>query len=86
MMDLLKYLDARLGEPSTYAGIAALLVAAHVNLPTGIWSDITLYGPVIAAALAVVLSEQGKKSPAQIAADALAAAQGAKTTNPPTGG
>ena len=30
MMDLLKYLAARLGEPSTYAGIAALLVAAVV--------------------------------------------------------
>ena len=77
MMDLLKYLDARLGEPSTYAGLAALLVAAHVNLPAGLWSDITLYGPVIAGALAVVLAEQGKKSAAQIAADVLASIKGA---------
>lgn len=82
MMDLLKYLDARLGEPSTYAGIAALLMAAHVSIPAGVWSDITLWLPVISAVIAVVLREAGTKSPTQIVADVLATLQATKPGEP----
>ena len=36
MRGLLEYLDARLGEPSTYAAIAAMLMAAHVGIDPGV--------------------------------------------------
>lgn len=39
MLDLLKYLDTRLSEPSTWAGIAAMLGAAHIGLRVGLHRD-----------------------------------------------
>jgi hypothetical protein len=71
MRSLLLYLDARFGEPSTYAGLAALLAAGHVSLDPGVLHAVTLWGVVISGVLAVVLSEAGKKPPATIAADVL---------------
>ncbi len=74
MLDLLKLLDSRLGEPSTWAGIGTLLIAAHVSVDPGVWHTVTLWGTIGASALAAVLSEVGTgKTPAQIAQDGLAA-------------
>lgn len=69
MLDLLKYLDARLGEPGTWASIAAMLVLAHVSVDPGTWHVITAYGIIIAGLLGVVLREIGNKPPMQIAND-----------------
>jgi len=98
MMDLLKFLDARLGEPSTYAGLAALLMAMNVNVDPGLWHQITLYGTVASGVLAALLSETGTQPPAQVALDALtslatgmkavstATAAAALATEPPPAG
>lgn len=72
MLDLIKTLDARLGEPSTWASIAGLLVLAHVNVDPGVWHQITEYGVVAASALGMLLAEIGKKPVVQIAADVMA--------------
>jgi hypothetical protein len=72
MLDLIKTLDARLGEPSTWASIAGLLVLAHVNVDPGLWHQITEYGVVAASALGMLLAEIGKKPVVQIAADVMA--------------
>ena len=83
MMDLAKYLIARLNEASTWATIAAGLAALHVNVDPGLWHQVTLWGAVFAGAAGVLISEQGKKPPATIAADILAAvAAGIKATPP----
>ena len=73
MRDLLAYLDARFGEASTYAGLAAILAAAHVSVDPGLWHAITLYGVVVSGVLAVVIREGGTKPPAQVAADVIEA-------------
>jgi len=73
MLDLLKALDARLGEPSTYAGLATMLVLLHINVAPGLWSQVTMWGTVGAAVAAVVLKEVGTKPGAQIAMDAVSA-------------
>ncbi len=73
MLDLLKYLNARFGEPSTYNAVALLLVAAHVNVPAGAISTATLWGAVASSVLGVILKEVGSKSSTAIASDALGA-------------
>jgi len=73
MMDLLRYLDARMGEASTYAGVAALLGALHVSVDPGVLHAATLWGMCLAGVLAVVLREAGKVPAAQVAEDAAAA-------------
>lgn len=73
MRDLLLFLDARLGEPSTYSGLAALFLATHVNVDPGVMHAITLWGTGIAAGMAALLSEVGQKPPSQIASDAVEA-------------
>ena len=73
MLEILAYLDARFSEPSTYVGIAAMLMSAHVSVDPGVWATVTLWGTVIAGAVAVLLPEIGKKPPMQIASDVLAA-------------
>lgn len=86
MMDLLKFLDARMGEPSTYASLALLLGMMHVNVDPGVLHTISLWGAVAAGVLGVVLAEIGTKTPAQVAGDALAAfvaAVKAMPTEPP---
>ncbi len=73
MRNLLLFLDARLGESSTYAGIAALLLAVHVNVAPGTMNLVTLWGVALAGVLAVILKEGGTKPGAAVAQDALAA-------------
>ena len=72
-MDFAKYLVARLREPATWASIAVLLAAAHVNVDPGLWATITAWGVVASAALGVVLAETGSKSSGAIAEDVLKA-------------
>ncbi len=71
MMELAKYLAARLNESGTWATIAALLAAAHVNIDPGLWKDIAFYGMLGAGALGVLIREQGTKPNAMIAMDVL---------------
>lgn len=73
MRELLTYLDARLGEPSTYAGIAVLLGLMHVNVPAGVMQSASLWGAVIAGAMSMLLQEMGKKPGMQVADDVLGA-------------
>lgn len=73
MRGLLEYLDARFGEASTYAGLSAMLAAAHISVPAGLWADVTLYGVLLSGVLAVVIRESGTKPAAQVAADVLSA-------------
>lgn len=72
MIDLLKYLDARLKEASTWATIAALLAAAHLSIDGALWQEISTWGLIGAGALGIVLVERGSKTPAEIARDVLA--------------
>jgi hypothetical protein len=73
MLALLKMLDARLSEPSTYAGLSAVLLALNVNIDPGIWHQVTLYGTVGAGIGAMLLSEIGNKPPMQVAVDVIEA-------------
>jgi len=73
MKSLLLYLDARLGEPSTWVAIGGLLSAAHVSVAPGALAQITIWAGVFAFALGVLLKEAGNKPPQQIAADVLGA-------------
>ena len=73
MMELLKYLNARLGEASTLAGITGLLALLHVHLDPGVVKDITLYAPLVTGVLSILLAEvSARKPPAAIAQDLLA--------------
>ena len=72
MMDLLKYLNARLGEASTLAGITGLLALLHVHVDPGVIKDITLYAPLVTGVLSILLADAAaKKPPAAIAQDVL---------------
>jgi hypothetical protein len=90
MMDLLKYLNARLGEASTLAGITGLLALLHVHVDPGVVKDITLYAPLVTGVLSILLADtSARKPPAAIAQDVLAglvaalpAAQRAPATAP----
>lgn len=73
MMDLLRFLDARLGEPSTWTAIATMLLAAHISVPAGLWEQITLWGMIGAGTAGVFLKEVGTKPTSQIASDVIAA-------------
>ena len=73
MMDLLKYLNARLGEASTLAGITGLLALLHVHVDPGVVKDITLYAPLVTGVLSILLADvSAKKTPAAVAQDVLA--------------
>ncbi len=97
MRDLLRYLDARFGEASTYAGLAAMLAAAHVSVDPGVLHAVTLWGIVLSGALAVLISDAGNKPVPMVATDVLAtlvagikampgATTGAAATVPAPGG
>ncbi len=73
MRDLLRYLDARLGEASTYAGLAAVLGAAHISVDAGVLHAVTLWGVVLSGALAVLIGEAGNRPGQTVATDVLAA-------------
>ena len=49
------YILARLGEASTYAGVAALLGGFHISVPATTLGAVTQVGIALAGALAVVL-------------------------------
>lgn len=76
MMDVLKYIVARLNEASTWTALTGLLVAAHVNVSPGMVHDMSLYGAILAGVAGVFIKEQGSKPTAQIAMDVLAALPG----------
>lgn len=83
MLALLKMLDARLSEPSTYAGLSAVLLALNINIDPGLLHQITLYGTIAAGIGAIMLSEIGNKPPMQVAVDVIQAlASGLKTVAP----
>lgn len=71
-MSILKYLDARLGEASTWATLAAVATLVHVNVDPGVVHALTVWGAGVSALLGVVLREAGSKPPAAIGADLLA--------------
>lgn len=73
MKNLLMTLDARLGEPSTYASLAAMLTLAHVSVDPGVMHTLSTVGIIAAGVMGVFMAEVGKKPVAQIAADAVAA-------------
>lgn len=69
---LLAYADARLGESSTYAAIAGLLLAMGVNVPAGVLHECATWGGIVSGALGIVLAEAGNKPGTQVAADVVA--------------
>jgi hypothetical protein len=85
LLDILKFADARLREPSTWAGLATLLGMLHLSVDPGLWQTVTLWGTVGAAGLAILLNEAGSKPAGQVAGDVLAALTAAlKTASPPS--
>ena len=72
MMELLRYVDARLGEASTWSAIATFLLAMHVNIDPGVMHAITIWGTGASAALAFMIAEKGAgKTSSQMAQDIL---------------
>ena len=72
MLNLLKYLDARLAEPSTWTAIATLLVALHVNVSSPLMQAITLWGTGFSGVLGFLISESSSGKPSsKIAQDIL---------------
>ena len=71
MMDLLKYLNARLGEASTLAGITGLLALLHVHLDPGVVKDITLYAPLVTGVLSILLADAAARKPPAAVAQAV---------------
>lgn len=63
----MKTLLARLQEPSTYAGLAALLALAGVNLPDGKFQAIAHAISALAAAASIFLGESNGPTPPPVA-------------------
>lgn len=70
MIAFLKYLDARMGEPSTWGAVAALLTVLHVNISSDTWAALTTWLAVGSGLLGIILADQGKGT-TQIAQDIL---------------
>ena len=58
-MPILAYLLARLSEPSSYAGLGAILTLLGWNLPQPVLADIVQAAAGICALVAFLLKEQG---------------------------
>ena len=72
MMNLLTYIDDRMGEASTWSAIAALLVALHVNVDPGLMKAITIWGTGFAGVLGFLIAENSSgKAGIQVAQDIL---------------
>ena len=56
----MKTIFARFKEPSTWAGLAALLAALGLGLPTELWQQLAAAGMAVAGLLAMVLPERGQ--------------------------
>ena len=63
----MKTLLARLQEPSTYAGLAALLGLVGVNLPDAKFQSIAHAVAAVAGALAIFLGESNGPTPPPVA-------------------
>lgn len=61
-MPLVAFLLARLREPSTYAGIGAVIAAAGINIPASTWTAM-VQATIALAGLAAVLIPEGKAPP-----------------------
>jgi hypothetical protein len=55
----MKYLIARLREPSTYAGLAALLASFGLSLDAGLVQSIALLGTGLAGVVAAFMPDRG---------------------------
>ncbi|MDE1905011.1 MAG: hypothetical protein KGH75_00990 [Rhodospirillales bacterium] len=73
----MKYLLARMMEPSTYAGLSALLLGLGVKVPAGTLHTVVFVAGVAAAAGAVVMKEGVAKALESGDAAAAAAAEAA---------
>jgi len=56
----MSYILKRFKEPSTYSGIAALLVGLGVALPAGIVEAVTYFGVGLAGLASILLPETKK--------------------------
>jgi hypothetical protein len=83
LLDILKFTDARLREPSTWAGLAVLLGSLHMSVDPGLWQVATLWGMAGAAGLAILLTEAGHKPAVQVGEDVLAALAATLKSSPP---
>jgi hypothetical protein len=54
----ISWLGARLREPSTYAGLAAVLAVFHLSTDPGLMHDLSLIGTGIGGVISFVLPEQ----------------------------
>jgi hypothetical protein len=54
----ISWLGARLREPSTYAGLAAVLAVFHLSSDPGLVHSLTLIGTGLGGVIAFVLPEQ----------------------------
>ena len=54
----LSWIGARLREPSTYAGLAALLAVFHLSTDAGLMHSLTLIGTGIGGVISFILPEQ----------------------------
>lgn len=55
----MRYLIARLGEPSSYAALAAMLAGFGLQIPPGIVQNVTLACTGIAGLAGVLLKDKG---------------------------
>lgn len=55
----MKAIAARFKEPSTWAGLGALLAALGIGLPEALWGQIAMAGMAVAGLIAMILPEQG---------------------------
>lgn len=62
MEGLLKWIAARLKEPSTYQGLATILTAAGIFLSPELWLGIGTAGAAIVGLVQVIKSEIAKRA------------------------
>lgn len=55
----MQYLIARLREPSTYAGIAALLASFGLSVDAGLVQSVAMFGTGLAGIAAAVMKDRG---------------------------
>jgi hypothetical protein len=55
---MFSWIEARLKEPSTYAGLASLLGLVHIAEPSWLIPVMTIVGGAVAGVLAIVVPEK----------------------------
>ena len=63
LLKAFNFLLARLGEPSTYASIAAVLAAVGVHMDQGLVHDFLVSGSVISGIIGVFVRESSVSQP-----------------------